>query len=218
MTLFELTLYTSPVSEGQADELIDEFDASIGTLHSGQTSIDALCEGRSAVDAGKSIAVGLRQRGIDIVKFDEDLVTRSDIARRLQTSRQAVNMWVSGERREGFPAPSSEVAGGVWCWGDVLTWAHRGGLVKDLDAQYAQSQEIRELNAWLGSDCGCSRASVSAPDGVGAAGGRGGLHDPAAEWLWLFLSGDHRPLPSISLPRTPGLSSHDLWREVPHGR
>src|SRR5215208_2964711 len=35
----------------------------------------------------------------------EDLVTESEVAKRLEMKRQAVSLWIKGERRKSFPKP-----------------------------------------------------------------------------------------------------------------
>lgn len=63
--------------------------------------------------------------GIRVDRSYPDFVTRSEIAERLNVSRQAVDLWARGERKKAvpFPAPISEVAGGFWLWRDVVDWA-----------------------------------------------------------------------------------------------
>jgi predicted DNA-binding transcriptional regulator AlpA len=51
-----------------------------------------------------------------------DFVSRADIAERAAKTRQAVDLWVRGDRQKDFPRPVHLVGGGVWLWRDVRNW------------------------------------------------------------------------------------------------
>lgn len=53
----------------------------------------------------------------------DDLVTSAEIARRASVSREAVRLWSSSERREGFPTPLTMIGKQkVWSWKEVAAW------------------------------------------------------------------------------------------------
>ena len=81
----------------------------------------------------------------------DDLVSASEIARRLECSREYVRLLTRGERGGGdFPSPLSGVAGTtfLWSWVDVVQWscAH-SKLATELDL--ANAVFIRDLNGAL---------------------------------------------------------------------
>ncbi len=71
--------------------------------------------------------------GLDVIRVDEcDLVTQSDIARRINRTRQLVNQYISGERGPGdFPPPSCELHEKhlLWAWCEVAFWLHENNLI-----------------------------------------------------------------------------------------
>ncbi|QYC54603.1 helix-turn-helix DNA binding domain protein [Gordonia phage Agueybana] len=108
------------------DSLLGLSVANSGSL----TTATSLVEGDDAVEAAITAARALDESGITVMRSYPDLVTRSDIAERLERSRQCVGLWIRGERMEAnpFPSPASEVAGGVWLWRDVVDWARKSGI------------------------------------------------------------------------------------------
>jgi hypothetical protein len=81
----------------------------------------------------------------------DDLVSASEIARRLECTREYVRLLARGERGGGdFPSPLSGVAGTafLWSWVDVLQWScARNSLATKLDL--ASAVFIRDLNGAL---------------------------------------------------------------------
>lgn len=94
------------------------------------TTATALVEAPTVLEAAIHAAQVLDASGIDVERSYPDLVTRGDIAERLGVTRQAVGLWIRGERKDAhrFPTPTSMVAGGVWLWGDVVEWARLNGV------------------------------------------------------------------------------------------
>ena len=77
-----------------------------------------------------------------------DLVTASEIARRIHKSREYVRLLVEGKRGPGgFPAPRSGVSATtrVWSWCDVMRWFSEHGILQDLSSVYA-AELLRDLN------------------------------------------------------------------------
>ena len=76
----------------------------------------------SAVDEFKSF-IGENVNGIKIKRIDLDLVSLSQIAERLDVSREAVRLWAAGQRRKSFPEPFTSAGQSLlWAWSDVFNW------------------------------------------------------------------------------------------------
>lgn len=69
--------------------------------------------------------------GVTFVRVDEDLVNTPEIAVRLDLSREAVRLLVSGERGDGDFPRSRTIVGQqkLWTWADVHAWALVHGRV-----------------------------------------------------------------------------------------
>lgn len=63
----------------------------------------------------------------------ENLVTESEIAKRLKISRQTVSLWIKGERRKLFPYPVMRLAekSSLWKWTDVCLWLYKNQIIRD---------------------------------------------------------------------------------------
>ena len=62
---------------------------------------------------------------VSVLSLDQDLVAATDIANRIERSREVVRLWSMGERGPGgFPTPLGTVNGGrrVWDWASVNEW------------------------------------------------------------------------------------------------
>lgn len=60
---------------------------------------------------------------IKIKRVDLDLVSLSQIAERLDVTREAVRLWAIGERRKGFPEPFTSAGQSLlWAWSEVFGW------------------------------------------------------------------------------------------------
>jgi hypothetical protein len=66
----------------------------------------------------------------------DDLVSASDIAKRLNKDRQLVSLWVKGERRQSqlpFPPPVLKLSekSPMWRWYSVVKWLYQQNLIAD---------------------------------------------------------------------------------------
>src|SRR3990167_3898504 len=63
----------------------------------------------------------------------EDLVTESEVAKRLEMKRQAVSLWIKGERRKSFPKPVMKLAdkSPLWKWREITEWLYKNQLIQD---------------------------------------------------------------------------------------
>jgi len=68
----------------------------------------------------------------------EDFVTEAEIAKRLLIGRQAVSLWIKGERRKikPFPKPIMKLSdkSPFWKWREVIEWLYDNNLVKEKEA------------------------------------------------------------------------------------
>jgi hypothetical protein len=119
--------------EGDVDERIDDLfeagcdDATFGSVdgaHYADFDREAPTLAKaifSAITDVESVP-GLRVRRVE----PDDLVTASEIAERLERSRESVRLLIAGERGRGnFPAPASHLRSRnrLWRWSDVAAWA-----------------------------------------------------------------------------------------------
>lgn len=79
----------------------------------------------SAIEQLERAPAGIRVRKLE--SDDDALVSAAEIARRADLTRQAVNLYVDGQRKDElgpFPAPLATFASGqrIWRWGDVAPW------------------------------------------------------------------------------------------------
>ena len=71
-------------------------------------------------------------KGIGVVQVDEcNLVTKSEIARRIDRSRQLVGQYISGNRGPGqFPPPVCYLAAPLWRWCEVSYWLVKNDMIR----------------------------------------------------------------------------------------
>lgn len=105
-------------------------DAVLAALH----FVDAV---RHAVETAVPVAV------------DRDLVSVTDIADRVEVTREAVRHWSAGRRRAGrFPAPVGTPSGSkVWEWSQVHSWLRENlgiwdGLEMPMHEEYATIEHL----------------------------------------------------------------------------
>ena len=80
----------------------------------------------------------------------EDLVTESDVAKRLEMKRQTVSLWIQGQRRKSFPKPVMKLAdkSPLWKWREITEWLYKNKLIKK--ALVTQAAFLENMNAALG--------------------------------------------------------------------
>ena len=137
MTAYELTFIVTGLDLDdfeKVDQIADGLgdDTIVGRSHIGETFVNGTFEGVDGVAAARAAVIHIRRFGLDVIRLDYDLADRREIAFRLETTRQAVGNWILGKRRatSPFPTPFNEVRGGVWLWGDIVSWA-RENLTED---------------------------------------------------------------------------------------
>jgi hypothetical protein len=63
----------------------------------------------------------------------ENLVTESEIAKRLNKSRQIISLWIRGNRRKSFPHPVMRLSekSPLWNWSEVTKWLYDNNIITD---------------------------------------------------------------------------------------
>lgn len=82
----------------------------------------------------------------------EDLVTESETAQRLNVKRQAVSLWIKGERRTIYPFPKPIMKlserSPLWSWRDIIDWYYKIGKLNDKEL-LAEAAFLNDLQAVL---------------------------------------------------------------------
>jgi hypothetical protein len=103
----------------------------------------------SAIKAVESTNLGARIVSV----APEHLVSLSDIAQRSSLTRQAVSLFMLGERgSKDFPKPILKIANKspLWRWSDVAQWFYRQQKIKDYTV-IDSALTIEDINAALDS-------------------------------------------------------------------
>jgi hypothetical protein len=144
---------TQEISDAIADQLYEAgCDDCTPGQHAGAPYVVFDRESTSIEHAVTSAIKAVNKVGLDVVHVEpDDLVSQSEIARRLNRSRESVRKLIGGERQAGgFPAPIAHVTtdSPLWSWATVTKW---GLQHKICDASTAHDAEkIRAINAQLG--------------------------------------------------------------------
>jgi len=91
--------------------------------------------------------------GAEVLRVDEcNLVTASEIARRIGRSRQLVHQYMTGQRGPGgFPPPECHLTdhAPLWAWCAVSYWLVQNNLLRQEESRNAEVVEA--INNWLES-------------------------------------------------------------------
>lgn len=145
MSRFEFTIVATglPIDGDEWEDSLYEAgcdDALVG-LQRGLFVLDFSREADTLADAVESACADTRRAGATIIRIEPDpLVSPSDIAERATITRQAVSLYVNGERGEGFPTPVACVSGSrpLWKWSEVAVWLHTAGKIDRSVVEAAQ--------------------------------------------------------------------------------
>ena len=89
--------------------------------------------------------------GADVLRVDNcNLVSQSDIARRIGRTRQQVHQYITGARGPGnFPPPACQITEGapLWYWCEVAYWLCQNDMIKENAARDAR--DVAAINAIL---------------------------------------------------------------------
>ena len=91
--------------------------------------------------------------GAEVLRVDEcNLVTASEIARRIGRSRQLIHQYMTGQRGPGgFPPPECHLTDNapLWAWCAVSYWLVQNNLLRQEESRNAEVVEA--INNWLES-------------------------------------------------------------------
>lgn len=138
MNSYEFTIVATGLSI-DGDDWEDAFyaagcDDALVSVQRGVFVIEFEREAASATAAIESAVADVRRAGAIVKRIEPDpLVSSSDIAERTGITRQAVSLYVRGDRGEGFPAPIACIASSrpLWCWREVAEWLHANSRLPD---------------------------------------------------------------------------------------
>jgi hypothetical protein len=150
---FELTFEVPTLAESLEDAIADDLDAVIAS-HAGVATVTALVPATDCLQAARTAIDTLRRIGAPPVRLMDDLVTRGQIADRAGVTRQAVGMWIRGERRSNnpFPDPFVLAGGGLWLWGEVAQVLTARGDLEAEGVAYPTRRESQVIGGMLAAD------------------------------------------------------------------
>ena len=157
---------TNPICESEYDftlllngvsEITDDIERSLYeagcddatiSVRSGRMYLTFSRHAPSMKDAILSAVANIRdsQIGATVVRVDQcDLVSQSEIARRIDRTRQLVNQYISGQRGPGgFPGPACNIIDGapLWYWCEVAYWLFENSIIKEDSLRDAQDLSV----------------------------------------------------------------------------
>jgi hypothetical protein len=93
----------------------------------------------------------VRRAGVGVLRVDEcNLVTPSEIARKIKRTRECVRQYIAGQRGPGgFPPPVCHITEGkpLWMWCEVAAWLHENNIIDEEDLRDAQ--HVATINSVL---------------------------------------------------------------------
>lgn len=138
--IFQFTIVLKNVDEhtpNLEDSLyVAKCDDAIINYRNGTVYLDFDREASSLEDAVISAIQDIRSAsvGADVASVaPENLVTESEIAKRLGKSRQTISLWINRERRKSFPHPVMRLAekSPLWKWTEIAKWLLVNKIVHD---------------------------------------------------------------------------------------
>lgn len=131
MNGFDFTLVLGQLSQ-PLDEMEDALyeagcDDALLSFYGATPVLDFTREASTYAEAVLSAIKDVERAGLGVVVLrvgPDDLVNAAEIASRGGISREAVRLWIQGERGEGdFPPPTARVGKStVWSWHEVSQW------------------------------------------------------------------------------------------------
>lgn len=135
MTIYDFTFVVDadPTDDAFEDRFIEAgCDDATFILMRGSALLSFDREAVSYKDAVLSAYQQIRSTGSQIIRFEPDfLVSQVEIAARSGLTKQAIGMFIKGERRAGFPTPNARIesASPLWDWVEVSNWLLKQGKV-----------------------------------------------------------------------------------------
>ncbi len=110
-------------------------------------------EARTLSSAVNSAIQDVKSAGADVIRVEPDtLVNMSDIAVRMNITRQAVSLYVQGKRGpRPFPVPTARLTtdSPLWNWVDVARWFFRSTGKAEMRRTVVAARVIEETNRAL---------------------------------------------------------------------
>lgn len=133
---FQFTLVLKNVPE-DIDNLEDSLfeagcDDALINFRNGAVYLDFDREESSLEEAVISAIKNIQSIDAEVASVAPDnLVTESEIAKRLEVTRQTVSLWIKGERRKSFPHPVMRLSekSPLWKWDDVTEWLYANKII-----------------------------------------------------------------------------------------
>lgn len=128
-------------------------DDATASLRSGRVYLTFSRLSTSLKDAILSAIHDVRRAkiGADVLRVDYcNLVTQSDIARKIGRSRQLVHQYINGSRGPGgFPPPVCEICdeSPLWYWCEVANWLWENSMIKE--SVLRDAEEVDVINSVL---------------------------------------------------------------------
>lgn len=122
--------------EAGCDDALLAFSGRIATLDFDRT---AQTFGQAVLSAIADVTKA--NVGLDVLRVEpDDFVNASDIARRMNVSREAARKWIDSQRGgTRFPAPVARVGQSpVWSWCQVTKWLYQANGLNELDVAIAR--------------------------------------------------------------------------------
>ena len=163
---YELSFELPALNEEAEDLVAGQFDSVIA-VHAGVTTVTLTADGDDCVSAAIAAINTLRTLGAEPTRLVDDVISRSEIARRMNVTPQSVGQWIRGERHaeSPFPSPYILTEGGLWLWGEiVLALVNRGVEVEEM--AYPSRRDIQLIGGVLATHAIASESrSTSHPRG-----------------------------------------------------
>lgn len=152
---FSLVLHREPTEE----ELDRLYEAGCDDVLFGSMDQSGFADfTREAPSLAEAIANAIAQvrsvAPLDVLRIEpDDLVTASEIAERIDKSREYVRLLAAGERGDGFPLPAARFASRMrlWHWSDIARWrgdkdeAHQASVIAAFNAVLEYDRAIEQL-------------------------------------------------------------------------
>lgn len=82
----------------------------------------------------------------------DNFVTESEVAQRLSMKRQAISLWIKGQRRASTPFPSPKLKltnkSPLWKWNEITEWLYANQIIKQKEI-VETAMFIEDINAAL---------------------------------------------------------------------
>lgn len=158
---YQFTLVLKNVDEnttGLEDSLFGaSCDDALINFKNGTVYLDFEREGHSfaevifdAIQNVESASIGAKVVNVG----PENLVNESEVAKRLHVKRQAVSLWIKGQRRKSnpFPKPFMNLSkkSPLWKWHEIVEWLYQNQLINKKEI-VEDAELIENVNAVLES-------------------------------------------------------------------